>query len=103
MDLFVSQDTREYMSYAMLQLELYCWKVSSSRRHLGDYTERLVSSANMIGESLQSIRGLNYHRVMRRLALLCYGKSKSLSYHEQVSVGRGRRHSAMYQQHRHTG
>ena len=61
--------------------------VAARRSHsqlAGLSADHLHSSAQSVGESLTSIRGLNFHRVLKRLALLSYTKAKCLSYRDQV-------------------
>ena len=81
---FGCKSTREYELYAMFQLELHAYQAQVKRA--GDRVVVHRSGlASQLGLPLSHIRGLNFHRVMQRLALLQYGKSNSLPYSQQVA------------------
>ena len=68
----------------MFQLELHAYQAQVKRA-----ADRVVvhrsGLSSQLGLPLSHIRGLNFHLVMQRLALLQYGKSNSLPYSQQVA------------------
>ena len=68
--------TREWMMYIAFNLEMKCMQ---------DLTEKKGDTRRAhIGEYLEEIRGLDYHKVLRQLCLLHYHKRVSLMYPQQV-------------------
>eukprot|EP01043_Picozoa_sp_COSAG02_P017725 COSAG02_NODE_810_length_16920_cov_466.145286_3_plen_3115_part_00 len=68
--------SREWMIYVTFNLEMKCMqdlkeqKGATRRAHIGEY--------------LQELRGLDYHKALRQLCLLHYEKRQSLMYPQQV-------------------
>ena len=81
---FKVKNTRDTRLYTMFQLETHAFKTQLSR-HGGHVVVHRSGLSAQTGLSLSHIRGLNYHLVMERLALMQYGKSESLPYSRQMA------------------
>jgi hypothetical protein len=83
---FGVQNNRNYLLYAVFQLELHAWKQPRSVQHRQRLIPKRMGASAHLGVSLEDMRGLDYHKTMTRLALInpLYGKSQSLMYEEQM-------------------
>ena len=81
---FKCKKTREFELYTLFQLELHAYKAQATRSSSHVVVHRSGLSAQT-GLTLSHIRGLNFHLVMQRLALLQYGKPNSLPYSQQMA------------------
>ena len=71
--------------YTVFNLETHAFSTASHKKK--------KRSPLMQGIYLQDVRGLNFHMVLERLALLHYGKQKSMSYADQVEEYTMERHN----------
>lgn len=80
---FECANSRDWVLYAMFQLETYAYKktVKKGESHVVVHRSGIAAQT---GLALSHIRGLNYHSVMERLALLQYTKPDSLMYSTQM-------------------
>eukprot|EP01047_Picozoa_sp_COSAG01_P016496 COSAG01_NODE_847_length_13139_cov_35.539647_2_plen_1792_part_00 len=85
---FGVQNSRDYLLYAMFQLEKYAWKFTTNAK--AQIPQKMlrtrIGASAHIGVELDAVRGLDFHEVMMRLALIHpqYGKGQSLSYAAQM-------------------
>jgi hypothetical protein len=62
--------SRQYLIYAIFQLELYAWKTVTRRDSNQHRITHRAGIPSQHGIGLSQVRGLDFHKTMERLAIL---------------------------------